>query len=494
MIKNCTLKAMRRGSVKPCSFIEYICESRPRCFDFLHLSATTSRRVVSCPMTSAPGPQASVETVERESAHSPAKLSYIPYQRKKTPTRAVTQNTARTISNPSPTKPKELFGTPSQGFRSSSGQIIKQGISPLITIASSPTNSDSSVNTSPSKANEKSLLTPQLLPSPSPPPLRRIISQPKPQSSMKGEDPDKQRRTTPSPSGSPLKQQLINGPLRSPSPHMARAHPHSYASMMADQEDFRHQNQSTSNISVTSTTTARRAPYRSGFQPKGVVRYRTDDFVALREKHRKIVELDDQRMERRMEKLLGIYSSKFEHESGIDVPVPSSSWLRHGSFVLDVLYSKQEKDMHRLRQLRRSAEQDVVKWQDDKHHPNCALCGTPFSLAVRRHHCRLCGLVVCSSPHLPSFLQISDETDSLKSWEPCSSLMVPDTSCKRLHDMPPRPDLHASLAEQQSYGLTEINAIRICRVCKNTVHRIQFSRRSTKMTPLDLVYQVCTYT
>eukprot|EP01133_Synstelium_polycarpum_P020517 gene20517-24628_t len=35
------------------------------------------------------------------------------------------------------------------------------------------------------------------------------------------------------------------------------------------------------------------------------------------------------------------------------------------------------------------------KWVDDSDVHNCTRCKTSFSLLVRRHHCRRCGLVFC---------------------------------------------------------------------------------------------------
>ena len=34
-------------------------------------------------------------------------------------------------------------------------------------------------------------------------------------------------------------------------------------------------------------------------------------------------------------------------------------------------------------------------WFDDKLSNGCLLCGTPFTVWLRRHHCRSCGLLVC---------------------------------------------------------------------------------------------------
>ena len=37
------------------------------------------------------------------------------------------------------------------------------------------------------------------------------------------------------------------------------------------------------------------------------------------------------------------------------------------------------------------------KWMDDSKAQSCSLCGTPFTLSVRRHHCRHCGLIYCAT-------------------------------------------------------------------------------------------------
>ena len=47
----------------------------------------------------------------------------------------------------------------------------------------------------------------------------------------------------------------------------------------------------------------------------------------------------------------------------------------------------------------RSLEQSVVSWEDDAVIVECPFCQQPFSqYALRRHHCRTCGRVVCNDP------------------------------------------------------------------------------------------------
>ncbi|KAJ1496873.1 carboxypeptidase Y-deficient, partial [Coelomomyces lativittatus] len=40
-------------------------------------------------------------------------------------------------------------------------------------------------------------------------------------------------------------------------------------------------------------------------------------------------------------------------------------------------------------------EQTIVKWQLDEEAIACPHCSSSFSMILRKHHCRLCGLVIC---------------------------------------------------------------------------------------------------
>ena len=44
---------------------------------------------------------------------------------------------------------------------------------------------------------------------------------------------------------------------------------------------------------------------------------------------------------------------------------------------------------------RRAKEKSVIPWENDSNTKNCINCEMKFSLTNRRHHCRLCGKVVC---------------------------------------------------------------------------------------------------
>lgn len=44
---------------------------------------------------------------------------------------------------------------------------------------------------------------------------------------------------------------------------------------------------------------------------------------------------------------------------------------------------------------KREFEQSIVAWENEKGVDRCRLCGQRFTYFLRKHHCRLCGLVVC---------------------------------------------------------------------------------------------------
>lgn len=45
--------------------------------------------------------------------------------------------------------------------------------------------------------------------------------------------------------------------------------------------------------------------------------------------------------------------------------------------------------------LLKAIEKSVVPWVNDQDVPFCPDCGNKFSIRNRRHHCRLCGSIMC---------------------------------------------------------------------------------------------------
>lgn len=92
---------------------------------------------------------------------------------------------------------------------------------------------------------------------------------------------------------------------------------------------------------------------------------------------------------------------------------------------------------YRINNKKREAEQQLVQWEDEKLVLNCFLCLRNFSFTLRKHHCRLCGRVVCGS-----------ETTG------CSKEIPVNILTEFLQDLPKTND---------------DSLLRLCRNCKNVL-------------------------
>lgn len=125
----------------------------------------------------------------------------------------------------------------------------------------------------------------------------------------------------------------------------------------------------------------------------------------------------------------------------------------------------------------RQAEQSIVNWQDDAEAKACPICSTPFSFTVRKHHCRLCGRVVCASPHLTRLAwadQMGPGTGKTLTTEEraaldskCSGNIVADPVTGRIEEVKENSP-SASSSASTSKG------VRICHDCKSIVRKRQY--------------------
>ncbi|KAI8882898.1 FYVE-domain-containing protein [Backusella circina FSU 941] len=170
---------------------------------------------------------------------------------------------------------------------------------------------------------------------------------------------------------------------------------------------------------------------------QGITRNRTNLFLKLREKTIDRVYLERNRLEKRLEKLAKVHSSsdkKKRHELSPHSLSPSSASISSfGSLLsLDRVDSNSSKEDsmslspklsfmpaagHSILNMKlkyRDGEQSVTKWADDKNVTQCPFCEKSFTMFNRKHHCRLCGKVVCGNTQcsklIPLYIDMSSDT------------------------------------------------------------------------------------
>ncbi|KAI0394170.1 FYVE zinc finger protein [Xylariaceae sp. FL0594] len=164
---------------------------------------------------------------------------------------------------------------------------------------------------------------------------------------------------------------------------------------------------------------------REGYNDhNGFTRDHTKEFAAIRRKRVDKQTLEISRLEKRLTKLTHLLANP-------PTEVPNTGG---GSLLI----SSQ-------RNQRKALEQSVVNWEEDAKVPKCPFCKQEFgSWTFRRHHCRICGRVVCADPQTACSSEVG--------------LNVANSSIAQ--------------SEKAEGGSVYID-IRMCRDCKSTI----FSKR-----------------
>ncbi|CAM0137006.1 unnamed protein product [Umbelopsis sp. WA50703] len=187
------------------------------------------------------------------------------------------------------------------------------------------------------------------------------------------------------------------------------------------------------------------------------------------------VHLESNRLEKRLEKLAKIHANP--EAAGVRSERPSlwksiTTGARTDSLIVQRTASESSIDsigsllnsnasnggnnsrMIAINLKHRDAERSVVSWEDDRSHLSCPLCSKPFTITNRKHHCRLCGRIICSN-------------------QTCSSMI------------PLFLDMSSDSVDQNPVGET-----RACRDCKRTVFRRKIQKEEmTKPQPIIQLYQ-----
>ncbi|KAF8842514.1 hypothetical protein BDN67DRAFT_899109 [Paxillus ammoniavirescens] len=252
-----------------------------------------------------------------------------------------------------------------------------------------------------------------------------------------------------------------------------------------------------SNSSLPSVATRSSAPYRPGFQPKGVYRPRTDEFFEARKTKSDATRIERTKLERRLEKLINLH---FPIE-GNELKEAKLHRRRSNVFDLDLSSLRnmdaseiwkgvlQSQALQGAKGDIRAAEQRITPWQEDSTVSKCPLCSTSFHpLTNRKHHCRLCGQIICSLP-----------VKRPQRPELCSILFIVDSKTRRIEEVSEGVDYGVkrrgstvgtgkgsgkgkekerddTLADDEKF----LKGVRVCRSCKPILAREQYSQEVSR--------------
>ncbi|KAJ2852914.1 carboxypeptidase Y-deficient [Coemansia erecta] len=174
-----------------------------------------------------------------------------------------------------------------------------------------------------------------------------------------------------------------------------------------------------------------------GAQQAGQTRNITAGFFHLRKRAVSNALLEGNRIEKRLEKLALAHSNALAATNGTTHSALLAVQPLRGSLL-------------------QQAEQAVVVWEDDASVSNCPFCNMLFGrLSSRRHHCRLCGRVVCAQPQCSTLLSVPLSANGPSS---SSSVAADIRACVLCEHVVLRQRDRAARARQQPDDLTRLYA------------------------------------
>ncbi|KAM9182623.1 rabenosyn-5 [Mergus octosetaceus] len=129
----------------------------------------------------------------------------------------------------------------------------------------------------------------------------------------------------------------------------------------------------------------------------------------------------------------------------------------------------------------RAIEKSVVPWVNDQDVPFCPDCGSKFSIRNRRHHCRLCGSIMCKKcMELVSLPLASKLTSASK--EALSSHTSPSSSPNSVHGSR-RGSISSISSVSSVLDEKDDDRIRCCQHCKDTLLKREQQIDEREYTP-----------
>lgn len=239
---------------------------------------------------------------------------------------------------------------------------------------------------------------------------------------------------------------------------------------------------------------------RKGFREwNGKTRTRNVEFMQLRQKRVDKLNLEVNRLNNRLQKLAEIHQTYKLPNSQSSTPQGSPLPIRKVQQQILVEKSSSAASGMALKAGRslREAEQTVTNWQPDADVSECPFCHIPFGRWLssnRKHHCRLCGRVVCGN---------CSQTFPLFSSSPSAATFGKDNSSFLLSadkQQQQRSSSRLSASSSRASSTTEMSGssaaeqcgrVLVCNDCKHlTFHRRKHLEESTQIPALVKIYEV----
>ncbi|NWZ57655.1 RBNS5 protein, partial [Haliaeetus albicilla] len=129
----------------------------------------------------------------------------------------------------------------------------------------------------------------------------------------------------------------------------------------------------------------------------------------------------------------------------------------------------------------RAIEKSVVPWVSDQDVPFCPDCGNKFSIRNRRHHCRLCGSIMCKKCMEVVSLPLASKLTSA-SKESLGSHTSPNSSPNSVHGSR-RSSISSISSVSSVLDEKDDDRIRCCQHCKDTLLKREQQIDEREYTP-----------
>lgn len=148
---------------------------------------------------------------------------------------------------------------------------------------------------------------------------------------------------------------------------------------------------------------------------------------------------------------------------------------------LEKFFRSLKEDAPKTAKEKRSMEQNMVPWKKDKEEKQCQGCGGMFGIRRRRHHCRLCGDIICKE--CSTFMSLQEAYPILSDCPDYESLAPPPPAPKKKFNFKVlRQDSNTGEEDDE-------NLIRMCESCRKLVTRRLSKLGALENSPLQGLYE-----